>query len=349
MAAFWFSLDVSVSYAAVMVEVGGTRARPSLAAAARLVADARKQQIGSFTDPKYGLLLALDLMDVKTEDLEPGHRLMAQIIADTHARGLRNAELIVADADLTALIDVAAPSMPDQILLADDPIAPHGLLLWATPLPDRTGQEPVVPIEMMSWTTVEPGDPMLHGDQVTGVLITAYVGVHALMLAMGVQPPAVVPRYVANATVMWIVGTPIGSAFGRTPGTDGSSEPGFYQRALAAFWTLAKQPLTQEHDSDRPMPVNRKRFARAGVLNPGAPVRLISLRHAAREKIEPGEETGRHVTVRYIVNPYWRDTYYGKEGVHRQQLVAGSVRGPAGAPLKGGEKVLLVTGKDFKP
>ena len=321
----------------------------SLALLARQVADARKSQLSVFTDPAMSVALAMDLMAVPEGDVTPGHREFGRVIADAHADGLRKSTLFVADQDMSNLIDTAAPSMPDQILLDDDAITPHGLLMWADALPDRTGAPPLIPVEMLSWTTVAEDAPILNGKRGPAILITAYVRTELLLQAHGAAKPSHASRYLANATVMWMMGTEIGTAYGQVPGTRGLAAPGFYQRLLAAFWTLAKQPLSVTTDSERPLPSDRKRFARAGIENPGEPVHLVALRHPIRERTEVDSDTGRHINVRYVVAPYWRDTYYGKEGVHRQQLVAGSVRGPQGAPLRSGERVLLVTAKGLKP
>ena len=317
----------------------------TLGVLARRTADTRRALLGLFEGP-HRLMLALDLMSIHPQYATPENWGFAELVTDAHASGLRRADLLLADEDMCLLVDTAAPSMPDQVLREDDPIIPHGFVQFADPLPDRTGSGISVPVEAMSWSIIPDGHPLLV-TQISGatasVLITSYVSTALLTERAGLRMPPNMPRLYPNATVVWQIGTEIGQAFGHSP-LDPDANPGFYQRVLAAFWTLAKQPLTEQSNATPPERRDKARYGRAGITNPGKPVRVLRLRHRSASGT-PGEATGRHVTVRSLIRGHWKNAYRPSVQAHRLTYVAPHVRGPEGAPLLGGEKVHLVQGE----
>jgi hypothetical protein len=309
----------------------------STAAAARRVADDRRSLLTLFTGP-YRQSVALDLMGIAPgRGTEAQHCFAAQV-ADCHASTLRRADLILTDEDMSVLVGAATPSMPDQVLREDDPLSPYGFVGFAVPLTDGSGQPPLLPIEALSWAFLPAGHPVIEGQRAgapSGVLLTAYVRAGAVAPA---PPGLAVPRLVPNATVMWSLGSETGQAYGAAP-VPGAT-PAFYQRLAAAFWTLAKQPLAASTAAALP-PKDRRRYARAGVENPAAAVRVVHLHSRTTDAPADASPSGRAYRHRHLVRGYWRNTWFGTLQTHRQQWIDGYVRGPQNAPLLTGEKVLL--------
>jgi hypothetical protein len=315
-------------------------------AMARRVAEARRVTVGMHEDPTLGVVAALDSMAIDPAHASPINLRYARIAASTHAQGLRRAELFLADPDMCTLVDTAAPSMPDQVLREDDLLAPDGFLMFATPLADRTGTGISVPIHALAWSVLPAGHPLLVRDSGTeatpSVLVTAYVSSSDLADALGHRVRANQPRYLANSTVVWKVGTEIGQVFGDTTPVPGA-HPDFYQRAVATFWALAKQPLAETTPSTPPSKKEQHRYRRAGIIDPAAPVRVVTLRHRASASPAGAGESGRHVNVRFLVRGHWKRAYRPSVQDHRLVFVAPHIRGPEGAPLLTGEKVFLAS------
>lgn len=313
---------------------------------AQRVADSRKALIDLFQG-NLGLIAAFDLMQVDPGLATAREREFAALVVDTQTTLLREADLILADADMCTLVDVAAASMPDQVLREDDPITRRGFLMFADPLPDRTGVGLSPPLRALSWAVLPADHPLIAQAQIgSAVLLTAYVSTAEMAALNGWRMPPRAPTLTANATVLWEVGLEIGQTYtgARTdPETARLARPDFYQTTSAAFWALAKQPLT----SEEPVPLARKqqqRHQRAGIVRPEQPVRVVSLRHRQPATPAGGEPTGRHVTVRSLVRGHWKRAYRPSVQDHRLVYVAPHIRGPEGAPLLGGEKVLLARG-----
>lgn len=316
---------------------------------ARRVADGRRVLLG-LMETELGEVCALDMMSIAPEHASPVNWQFARIIAATHADTLRKSDLYLADPDMCTLVDVAAPTMPDQVLRADDPITPYGLLSFAEPLPDRTGVGITVPIHVLTWALIPAGHPVLEERNTgTSILLTAYVSTAEFAATMGQPVPAGAPRYLPNSSVMWEIGTKIGEVFGEVPVNEPTAVPGFYQRVAAAFWTLAKQPLSETAPAPAPSNKERHRYNRAGIADPGKPVRVVSLRHRGTSSgAQPGQPSGRHVNVRFMVRGHWKRAYRPSVQAHRLVYVAPHVKGPKDAPLLGGEKVLLARGESIR-
>lgn len=153
--------------------------------------------------------------------------------------------------------------------------------------------------------------------------------------------------------------------------------PGFHQRLLTAFWSIARRPLvaTTEVALDKPQ---RRRHARAGVTTAHQPVRVLRFRTRelalasammdvplAPDEPTPspdatgvtgespegmdvvadgGEMTHRTYKHRWGVRGFWRNHWYPSLDTHRAIWIEAHIRGPEGAPLIGGERVFLVEG-----
>lgn len=327
--------------------------------AAQACADARRV-LTNLWDGAFGVSYALTLIGVRIDPTHLGHPpsvdpqvdLRAAQIAATNAQHLREATLFVADPDLVDLIDTAAPTMPDQRLAESDLIAPSGFLWFSEPLPDRTGQDPVIPIAALAWTTVAPDHPLMEarGDGETpGVFIHTYARLRDMDGFPGHDDPRLrdIPGLFPSSSTAWTIGSLIGEAFGQAPPSE-RYQPGFYQRVAAAFWTLAQQPLTMAAEAPPGDKTTRKKATRLGVTAPSAPVRVITLRRserAQRHHDESDETSGRKVGVRFVTRGHWRNQWLPSRKAHRQQWIAAHWRGPEDGPVQGGEKVFLAKGR----
>jgi hypothetical protein len=315
-------------------------------------AETRRVMMGGWGDTDIGRSYALDLMGIHPSQVVPEHVQFADVVRRTNAAGLAASTLFLADPDMVDLLDAAAPTMPDQELAETDLIAPFGFLHFADPLPDRSESEPHVPIHAFAWMYVEADAPIQGGrgeGKGPAVLITTYVDTVEYATARGMTDARLAPhapRLIPNSSTMWTVGTLIGSVFGDVP-DDPMFTPGFYQRVLAAFWTLTRQESMTETEEQPPgRRPDRRRSARAGVVDPNAPVHLIRLRSAHRsEQQRAAGESGRRVGVRFPVRGFWRRQYLPSTKSHRQQWIAPHWRGPADAPVVGGERVFLAHGE----
>lgn len=327
-------------------------ARPAVHNLAARTAEARRKLVTLFRSD-LGRQIALDLIGVTVP--AAGHLRFAHVAQHAHADTLAEATLFLADPAMVDLIDTAAPTMPDQELQPTDIIAPHGFCYFADLLPDRSGTPPEISIRAFSWAHLDAGHP-LSGDDSDHpyVLLTFYVPVRETMIARGLigpddPAPANAPSLVANSTVMWRYGSLIGEVFGHVPPSD-QFTPGFYQRVAAAFWTLTQQPgITSTTPSPPGQPTDQRRARRAGIANPSAPVSVVTLRQREPLPAIPGTNpqtgTGRKMKVRAAIRGHWRRQWYASVEQHRHIWIDPHFRGPADAPVVGGERVFLAHGR----
>lgn len=326
---------------------------------ARKTAESRRALLRIF-GPELGTATALDLMQVQLPT--PEQVQMAREISKFHLTSLAEATLYLADSDMVALLDVAAPSMPDQPLNFSDLPAPNGFVFMAEPLPDSSGSYPSVPIQAFSWAQIPAGHPMTTGrDPREAVLLTSFVNTAENVVALGHDPAKVLsptaPRLMANATVIWTFGTLIGTVFGDVP-TDPQHTPGFYQRLAAAFWTLSQQPkMTATDHAPSGRPTDHRKWRRAGIANAAADVRVIRLQHpptpaprAAGEQGEPGPAGDtRRISVRFPIRGHWRNQWFSSVEEHRHIWIDPHWKGPENAPVVGAERVFLATAPPTPP
>lgn len=322
---------------------------PTIAHLARKTADYRRALVGMFKT-EMGYRSALDLMGLQHPTPEQAG--FARVAANTHSATLAQSELFLADHDMVDLLDTAAPTMPDQDLQLTDIITPHGFVYFATPLPDRSGQPPVLPLHAMSWAFVNQDHPVLGGRaEGDSVLITSYVlaaDVAALQGFTGPLPENT-PRHIPSATVVWTVGTLIGEVFGEVPSHERFT-PGFFQRVLAAFWTLVQQPRMTTTDKAAPgRPTDIRKARRTGIENAGEPVRVIRLHTTPATPQKTGTADGSaddhgKMRVRALTRGHWRRQWYATVKSHRHIFIEAHWRGPADGPVVGGERVFLAHG-----
>lgn len=319
----------------------------TIAILAKKTATARRGLVNMFAST-LGQRVALDLMGLSHPT--PEHVDFARQIAATHSHTLAHSNLYLADTDMVDLIDTAAPTMPDQELHDIDIPTPHGFLYFAEPLPDRSGTPPDLPIHAISWAYLS-SDHILLSERGTAdsILITSYIRIIDQAATIGRSEADLLPgspKYVANATVVWTIGTLIGKVFGDVP-PPGKATPGFYQRVAAAFWTLSQQPkMTTTTPQSPGQPSDVRRYRRAGIVDPAAPVSVVRLRRPSAAALGNGVgRAGGRMSVRAWTRGHWRNQWYSSVQLHRHIWVDPFIRGPEDAPFVGGERVFLAHGQ----
>lgn len=293
---------------------------------------------------------------------------IAEFEAHTEHYRLANAALWWVSADMSALIDRAAATLPPTTLTTDLMPDPFGFAVFARPL---TG------------TAADTGAPMAIDALTWGV--GAYTVAHRSSAAVGItpyrllhpdgvidnspseQPPGPGDIITVDGTPQYVVGSappggmwmPAGHnnwAFGAE--TEDPSVPAFRadpirmasmsedRRWLAALWLLAAQPLAQSTTWRPNNKAKARRIAKAK-LPSSSDVRLINVRHRASDgEREPhAQGGGRNYTKRWMVEGFWRQQACGPGWTeHRPVFVEAHVRGPKDKPLVVREAVKVVRG-----
>lgn len=219
-------------------------------------------------------------------------------------------ELYFVSTEMTELAKIASETLPFFGLEASDLPSPTGLLLFEDP-----------PLEFRE------GDP----DRViTGVAWAVDVSGRLVWLTPVVCIEDGTPEF--GSPQWWMFQD------GREKPADWNEAANAQDRifeAVRAAWLLMQQPLTRttEVEPDR---AARKRLRRMN--HEPAPVRVIELRRPASAGGGHGE-SGREYHHQWITRGHWRNQWHPKREVHRPVWIAPHVKGPAGAPLIGGEKV----------
>lgn len=263
------------------------------------------------------------------------------VFSDQFQTVLRRSELYVADDAMTQLVEQASRSFEPQTLLPSDPVCPRGMLLFASPLEVHTSQPgPWDPVRGIVWS------PILDPASGPGFVVTALTPKDSFSETMygDSTPPPLVPE----CSFVW----PTEQAPPENEGTKGV----FTATILATFWTLVLQRGLSSRADERPVRNERKLAARRGVERPDEDVRVVYLRHrdAAEAQDKPGDteeirRAKREYRHQWIVRGFWRNTWFPSLETHRQQFIAPHVRGPAGKPLLGGDRVTVVSGPEPKP
>lgn len=281
---------------------------------------------------------------------DPGDNGYAWVVAEHNRDTMADADLFVADADLSALLDAAAPTMPDQELDLTEALAPNGFVWFADPLPDRSGVgSDQWPVRALSWSVVGSDHPTVVGrPELFGLagrrhlVIVTYIDTADMQLQASQKYLSGIPALSPNSSTFWTDRTLIGTVLGYLPGVGGA--PGFYQRLVAAFWTLARQPLTATESAAPGSRSDRRRAARTGVARSNDPVRVVRLRRYEKSGGR-GAPTGRKVSTRHAVRGFWRNQWLPGSQTHRQQWIAPHWRGPVDGPVSGAERVFAVEGR----
>lgn len=116
-----------------------------------------------------------------------------------------------------------------------------------------------------------------------------------------------------------------------------------WARAVLATFQLMRQPkITTTADEPIARP-ERRAHVRARIPEPSA-VHTVTLRGRPAEPHAPAADgTGRTLSVRFPVGPFWRNQWYPSQQTHRPKLIPQYMKGPADAPVVGAERVRIIT------
>lgn len=296
---------------------------------------------------------------------------VASQLAASEADRLRNGDLWYVDEDLCALLDAAHLSMPAFAPQPPDLPSKVGFAMFARPLavystalarrddvvaqhrrhcdnPDCHELSEQIYSEdarivAVSW------EPMANPYwKAGGLWMSFYAAPSPAVAAMGgneaaarraksMLPPLMVDN---EATMAW---RPSGAPAEPYRLPAGDAPPGTltWARLVFAAFQLAAQTNLAEVEPEPLAKPERRRTERAGL--PPREVRVYRLRRSIageRDSEDPGAGTEwRH---RWVVRGHWRNHWYPSLKDHRPLWVAPYVKGPAYAPLLGGEKVTVI-------
>ncbi|MCZ7478844.1 hypothetical protein [Micromonospora sp. WMMC273] len=260
-------------------------------------------------------------------------------------RWLAEAELFFVTSDMTTVARQAAEAMPNYEVNADTMPARVGFCVWADAMSDvrahpdndlRPGERCV--LQAVLWAeTMTPEGPgvQLVTLQLSDVMLgTRLVDPEEVAASVRVLGPLCYHEEYELPYGNRPFGAPEGMQVGNTA-----------VGAVMSTWLMMSQRITDVQKEPLPRSV-RRAYTRQG--RPEPVVRTVTLRRAASaaQEREPGQESSRVYTKQWVVRGYgyWRNTWYPSKGEHRQQFVyvPDYVKGPAGAPLVGGERVSVL-------
>lgn len=248
-------------------------------------------------------------------------------LAAGEAGRLRQAELFHVSEPMCQLAAAAESTLPGFTLRPPDAPAGCGLVYFAEPIQSGRyggapgGQRLPLPVTAASWGSAGGNlvvwfytDPGTYR-QVAGARTPALPGM-SLAAIQHFADPVVVP---------W------GSEYHTA-----DLPPGVVTRCLAyllTVWLLMSQPLAEVGEAE----FSRAERRRSSPRKPLPPVRVITLRRPAGGG---GEAAGRDYCHQWLVRGHWRNQPVGPgRSEIRPVWVSPHVKGPAGAPMLGGEKV----------
>lgn len=269
---------------------------------------------------------------------------------DQLARWHRSAELFYVTPDMSEVVRAAAKALPVYDLQSDALPADVGLVVWGQPA---------------TIATEHPGNDLREGQR-----IEIRAALWARVADIGIGQPGVLLVTWQDSDVLIATGpgwseNEVLARFGRRymgplayheeyplPYGNrpyGSTKETLANEAVAAAlttWIMMGQRITTESTA-QPNRTARRQAERAGAPPP-RPVRIVTLRRAApkqRPDTTPpeGAKAARVYKHQWPVTGYgyWRNTWYPSAQEHRVQFVyvPTYMKGPADAPLIGGERV----------
>ncbi|MGQ0844338.1 MAG: hypothetical protein ACT4QF_09390 [Sporichthyaceae bacterium] len=260
------------------------------------------------------------------------------------AQDLRRAELFFVEPDMTTLAAHAAKSLPDLTLYPQDLPTPCGVMYSPEPL----FVAGITRIHGAAWAPcrIRSGGEMTDaaGRTVARQAIwLAYLVDRDQHLERIADPAARardrarLPRLHHLSPVgIWICNDPDADALDATHARGYDTNP---TQVIKAAWVLMQQEgLARETEIglDR---ATRKRLERAGVDETETRVRVIALRRPSKPAAEAGTSE-RDYHHQWIVRGHWRNQPYKTQGIVRPIWIAPHIKGPEGAPLLGGERIL---------
>lgn len=282
--------------------------------------------------------------------------------AGVTSTSLRAAQLFYASADMAHLAVAAGSALPGYRLHPEDMPAPHGLIVWETPVTEAEngGEYTGAPIIAASWGAVGNSVDvrtwatreawlrlMAEGDSRSGLRALDAAEVRGLRL----RHPQ--PLVCQAATRMpfgrmpgWLAAIPTPSGeYGLSEVQDrirAGSRIEAAERALIVSWLLMGQTLIREER----VQASKAAAKRIGRLDPAllTAVRYVQLRHRT---VLPGQRLhgdgpARAYQNRWIVSGHWRNQFYPSRNDHRPIWIDSHVKGPDGAPILDPDKLVNV-------
>lgn len=265
----------------------------------------------------------------------------ADLAAGEHRWCVQNAKLWFITADMTALIQAAAPSLPATTLTPG--LVPHGpdgagLAVFATPIVGRDAKadDREVTVNALLW-----GNGTYDGAYASGDVVA--INSYSLVAGGGDQLGPLGGGH-------WRYGDDFDDRWPPNQADGAHASCAEDRRWLACLLLLAAEPIAHTGMwHNRPQ---RRQWARAG-RPPPPEVRLVDVRRRATPRRGPGGERqagGKH-SYRYPVSGFWRQQPYGPGRAYRRpKWIEGHTRGPDDAPLIIRHDVhVLRTGPDEQP
>jgi len=286
---------------------------------------------------------------------------VGQVLAMQELMRLSEADLWFFDADLCALLAHAHAGMPRFAPVEQDLPSRWGFALFAEPIAARDPQHDPGLQQMLSETQIDaygldkipvsvvgvswgPLASQFRDGRTPagGVWISFYAQSRIplaeadpahLRLAQTFLPPLIVEN---EAVVPWLPPGADEARYLLPRCTETGTTWGWAALLFAAFRLAGQANLTQ--DVVRPAPrAEHRRTQRAGL--PDRPVHTVRLRHTERGSGQAGASTREYVH-RWVVRGHWRQQPWGPGRAYRRPTwINPHPKGPAGAPLIGGERV----------
>lgn len=314
-------------------------------------------------------------VDIYTAAINAGSQIGADLIPGspaTKARQLVTAELdrlaraqlYYVSPDMTGLAVTAGATLPEFSLVPQDLPSPAGFMVFAEPIGSArdepgmpTGGE--APIVACSWNLLQL--PVVgYQDRQPFVWFTWYSDrdrYHDLCLSRGLMSAAEVeqrrraypcPLSLDNETLASAHGHSTTNAMTRVVSQpDGTyaqeactlAEDGTHRWAMVvkSAWLLMDQRIAEAEEVVWSRTDAKRVRRRTGEEPPT--VRVVLLRRRERHADGGEDEGGRHYTHQWVVRGHWRNQWHPSRGEHRPRWITPHLKGPAGAPLLGGERV----------
>lgn len=240
-----------------------------------------------------------------------------------------HAALWYVGADMCALLDAAAPQLPDTVLTKDLIPDEDGLVVFESPLSGLDSEEiglgPVM-VGAMLWG---PALWEYDGTQMVGITIYGPYMAH---------PPWLMPL----GSLIWPVGHGCDDSLnGTLPGGDNLTDTAVAsmvedRRRLLALWLLSSQRGLASSVRSVQDRATARRARRSG-LDPA--VRVVHLRQRPPASVG-GEHSGYTLRHQFAVSGYWKQQHYGPGGsLRRPKWIWPYTKGPEDAPWLTSPKV----------
>lgn len=296
--------------------------------------------------------------------LRPAEARQERESAAQWARSLRAAQLFYCTADMAHLARSAGLALPSYRLHPEELPAPHGMVVWETPVTDASGpggeefiNAPVVAVSwaayggtvrIRTWTHREDWVRLMSkGSTRAGIedltpqqvrRLRASYPYPLVAMAASTMPFGKVPGWLRWAP-QDTSGLSLVEMEDQARATDAIEQA---ERALIVTWLLMGQTLAASHQVE-PSKSSGKHIRR---IDPNllTAVRYVQLRHrGTSEQAGVGEQRkGSGYQHRWIVRGHWRNHWYPSRQDHRPIWISDHIKGPDGAALLDPDKLVSV-------